>query len=628
MNNDEQSIPSQPMEHDAIDGQCASILDSELRRMAWAKRLDESTLFQLIHTAKVETFEADEVVMDVGSPISHVHFVVNGRFRVQLMDAHGRSRVNAVVVRGGAIGLLAYGCQESSLLRVEALEPSVSIRLTFDEIFELGTRSKEFQAAILELVSSLFSRVSAADRRLPMPSVVAVVHTSHRTSSLTTRLANRLAELEEDPCVFSDSPCEGLVDGIPCESLLTDKACISTQHRREKIKSWANRGRLLLNVQASQVGNDMIELLNYAEKVLWFVADGEEREATLAIERLTQEVPWVKEKLCVVWQLGSTHVAPWYPRLAELIDRDFKLSFDPRTRTEGKQLSSGLERVVHYLRGVQVGLALGGGAARGMAHLGVLQALEREGIVVDRLAGTSAGAMTGTIYSLGLDPTYATSCFKNDLLPSWFFRSLPGGGYWYLIYKYRRGLFEPMLRKYLRDYQLEQLPLPITSVSVDLVDGEPKVTSTGDATRSILESINLPPLSLPLFSEQSAIVDGGLLNNVPANVLVSQGCNFVIASTVTAKLDKDFMQIRQLGRPKRTLFSSVQVIMRQALVQSYSMNAIGVSPADFVIAPDVTEFDISAFTRADEMALVGERIVSDQIQSLKAQLRLLDSKLF
>ena len=70
------------------------------------------------------------------------------------------------------------------------------------------------------------------------------------------------------------------------------------------------------------------------------------------------------------------------------------------------------------------------------------------------------------------------------------------------------------------------------------------VREVGDATNGVLESINLPPLSLPIIESGQALVDGGLLNNVPANVLVAKGCNFVIASTVTAKLEKDFVGIR------------------------------------------------------------------------------------
>ena len=240
-----------------------------------------------------------------------------------------------------------------------------------------------------------------------------------------------------------------------------------------------------------------------------------------------------------------------------------------------------------------------------MAHLGVLKALEEHGIYVDMLAGTSAGAMTGSTYALGMDPEYATQCFKNDLLPSWFFRKLPAGGYWYLLYKYRRNLFEPMLRKYLERLRMEQLVIPVITIAVDLVEGVPFARDSGDATHSILESINLPPLSLPIFRSDQALVDGGLLNNVPANILTAKGCNFVIASTVSAQLEKDFQGIRSgKKRGAGRFFSTIQVIMRQGMIQNYNMNSVGVQPADFVIAPNVTAFDLSEFTRTTKWQLL------------------------
>ena len=186
-----------------------------------------------------------------------------------------------------------------------------------------------------------------------------------------------------------------------------------------------------------------------------------------------------------------------------------------------------------------------------------------------------------------------------------------------------------MLRKYLNNLRMEQLVIPVTTIAVDLVDGVPLVRDTGDATHNILESINLPPLSLPIIEFEQAVVDGGLLNNVPANVLVEKGCNFVIASTVTAKLEKDFMGIRSKKSSGMGKFiATIQVMMRQNMIQSYSMNAVGVKPADFVIAPDVTSFDISEFTRADEMAVIGERTTNESVERLKGMLSKLDPKLF
>jgi predicted acylesterase/phospholipase RssA len=208
---------------------------------------------------------------------------------------------------------------------------------------------------------------------------------------------------------------------------------------------------------------------------------------------------------------------------------------------------------------------------------------------------------------------------------------MPGGGYWYLIYKYRRNQFDPMLRKYLGQTRLEQMPVPMLTVTVDLVEGLPVVRSTGDATRAILESINLPGFSSPIVREGRALVDGGLVNNIPADVLVANGCNFVIASSVTAKLEPQFAGLRS-GEPEESQAhrspSLLEVLMRGQVVQSFNMNSVGVRPADVVIAPDMTSFDLSAFGRADEMADIGYRCALESIESIKSQLSKLDPQLF
>src|SRR4029077_13053494 len=301
--------------------------------------------------------------------------------------------------------------------------------------------------------------------------------------------------------------------------------------------------------------------------------------------------------------VGESHVVPAVPGLADLASRDFKIHETPPRLPSGRSLANGLERLVHDLRGVRVGVALGGGAARGMSHLGVLKALENSGIVVDMIAGTSAGAMTGILYSAGIDPDFNANAFATDLRPSWIFRHLPRGNHWYLLYKYRRGQFDPMLRKFLHDWRLEQLPVPCLSVTVDLVGGKSVVRERGDAVHAILESINLPVLSAPIVRNGQALIDGGLVNNIPANVLVSMACNFVIAASVSAKLESRFCDISaEKPSPFKARPGIMPTIMRSLLVQNYNLNAFGVQPADVVIEPDVTAIDPSEFMRAKELA--------------------------
>ena len=600
-------------------------LYAELRRLDWAKGLSEETFAAIVSTAEWVEFRAGDVVIEVESEIAHVSFIITGRLEATLYDSLGKEILKDTLVRGSAIGLFALGLSDRSHMQVQATEPSTAIRLTLSDLLRLSAKYADFQLAMFRLAASRFKKyVMEVDRSLPRPSVVGIVHHSEASRPLAVRLARRLRDLYESPCVVGDDERWKPDGDIPFMLLAAD------DEQQSIPKEWAANRRLLVDVRADHSPEAMMRFLSYVETVLWCVRPQDARAAVGLLQQLEKSIPKWRDKVRIVWLLDAkAPFAPYVPELHELAERDFKLTFDAPGPNQGTLLRQGFERIVHYLRGIQIGLALGGGAARGMAHLGVLKTLEQHGVYIDMLAGTSAGALTGVMYAAGLDPDYIVQRFKSDLQPSWFFRKLPGGGYWYLLYKYRRNQFDSMLRRYLDHARMEQLILPMFAISVDLVEGEPLVREADDAVTSVLESINLPPLSLPIIRSGQALVDGGLLNNIPANVLVAKGCNFVIASSVTANLEKDFGEIRSKGHSRsRGFFSTLQVIMRQTMIQGHKMNSVGVQPADFVIAPDVTSFDISEFTRADEMAQIGETTTNATVAKLSEMLNKLDPKLF
>jgi predicted acylesterase/phospholipase RssA len=363
--------------------------------------------------------------------------------------------------------------------------------------------------------------------------------------------------------------------------------------------------------------------------MFWCVTPQNWEASTPRLQQLEARAPGWREKVRILWLLEPGETAPAAPALRELSGRGVNVSFGSPPRNRGRVVIEGFARLVHLVRGIQIGVALGGGAARGMAHLGVLKALEQSGISVDMIAGTSAGAMTGVLYAAGLDADYLVESFVHDLTPSWMFRHLPRGDQLFLLYKYRMGRFDPMLRKYLGDVRIEQLTVPMHTVTVDLIGGESVVRSAGDAVHGILESINLPVLSKPIYRPGQALVDGGLIKNIPADFLVSKGCNFVIAVSVTAKMDREFARNRPdtpIGKMRSA--SAIQTVLRSFLVQSTNMNAVGVQPADFVIEPDVSGFELTEFSRTDELAAIGEETTQAVIPQIKALLNRLDSQLF
>jgi NTE family protein len=186
-----------------------------------------------------------------------------------------------------------------------------------------------------------------------------------------------------------------------------------------------------------------------------------------------------------------------------------------------------------------------------------------------------------------------------------------------------------MLRKYLLDRQLQQLPIPMHTITVDLIDGDAVVRDSGDAVHAITESINLPGLSTPINRDGQALIDGGLINNIPADVLVNNGCNFVIAVSVTAKMEKEFARNRaDTPTAQMKPASTIQTLLRSYLVQSRSINSFGIQPADYVIEPDATAFELTEFRRTAELAEVGEQATLEAIPKIKEQLARLDGQLF
>ncbi|MGI9471941.1 MAG: patatin-like phospholipase family protein [Rubripirellula sp.] len=608
-----------------------NILLADLSRLPWTKGLDEAALEEIADAADFLYVGEGEVIHRAGDTLEAVYFVTRGRVWVSIVDIFGKPVLERPLVRGGSFGLFAVAQEEESVVNVHATEPTSLLKLSFDELHRLTAKYREFQMNLYRMAGSRVRQIMNLDRKKNQPTVVSVIHQSSASRLLTRKLAERLVEIDETPCVASDDPDWTPLTGVAFQPLIRNGRLVRAEEAGQQLRKWSELGRIFIDLSAQQPSDDLARSITASDIVLWCVQPQDAEQAKMIIRHLQDRVIGWREKICLVWLLDGEHyVAPLEPELTAMVERTFKLSFSTPNQNQGNLLNAGLERIVHHLRGIRIGIALGGGAARGMAHLGVLKTLEQNGVHIDMLAGTSAGAMTGTLYSYGMDVDYNVQCFMKDLRLPWLFRRLPGGGYWYLLCKYRRGQFDPMLRKYLGDARLEQLAIPTFTVTVDLVDGGPVVREQHDAVHSILESINLPGLSSPILGEQEALVDGGLVNNIPADVLVAKGCNFVIASSVTAKLEKEFSGISRDKRDskRRKKPSTLKVLMRGHLVQSCNMNAVGVQPADIVIAPDVTKFDLSEFERTDEMAAIGERTTQETIAGIKQLLSKLDKKLF
>ena len=434
--------------------------------------MSEETLQEVARLGRVAQFPAGSVVHEADVVLTTVGFVLRGRLKAVRVGANGTESLFRMIDRGEQFGMMVGALGESVPIRVVALEPTTILRLDYDEALDLSVARPELHRLWMKTYAGSLRKffLGASPKRSAM--MLALIHDSPATRPTAEQLINRLTDLGERLAVFSDSDRRPDSPNVRYRPLREDGRYLTPEEIRQQAAQWQDANRIIFDVDTYLTPELAARLMELVDRAVYFVPADAAEGAIRRLEAIDVTARGWRDKISIAWLIaGDSPVIPAVPKLTDLASRDFKIHETPPKLPFGRSLANGLERLVHDLRGVRVGVALGGGAARGLSHLGVLKALESSGIVVDMVAGTSAGAMTGIMYSAGLDPDYNADSFATDLEPSWIFRHMPQGTYWQLLYKYRRGHFDPMLRKYLHDWRLEQLAVPCFSVTVDLVSG-------------------------------------------------------------------------------------------------------------------------------------------------------------
>lgn len=239
-----------------------------------------------------------------------------------------------------------------------------------------------------------------------------------------------------------------------------------------------------------------------------------------------------------------------------------------------------------------VGLALSGGAARGIAHVGVLKVFAEHNIPVDFISGTSAGSIAAGALAAGMTIEEIEKLSRSLRWKDMGRMTLSRLGV------QSNARMEEFLRKSLPITRFEELRIPFAAVATDLHSGEPVVMSgEGDVPFAIRASCTIPGWYVPVIDEKGRqLVDGGLVANVPAATARALGADVVIAVDVNAEGAKF------LGPPQ----SAIGVIFQSMMVVQRTVSALQLQDADIVIRPRVGHIRWDEMKRADELIRLGE----------------------
>ena len=248
-----------------------------------------------------------------------------------------------------------------------------------------------------------------------------------------------------------------------------------------------------------------------------------------------------------------------------------------------------------------IGVALGGGFARGLSHIGVLKVLEEEKIPIDFIAGTSVGSVIGAAYASGvcakeMEEIAALVRFKD--FSRWTFSRFG------LFSNDKMALF---LTKFLRCKTFEELKIPLAVTATDILTGEPAVFTGGDLVDPVRASCAYPGMFLPVNINGRLLVDGLLAHAVPSTPLRAMGAERVIAIYLSAHWVKP--------KGPRHVFD---LIGQCFSIAQAKMCGPWKADSDIVVEPAIGEFGYDDFSRARDLIRVGEEAARSVIEQIRA----------
>lgn len=252
----------------------------------------------------------------------------------------------------------------------------------------------------------------------------------------------------------------------------------------------------------------------------------------------------------------------------------------------------------------KLGLALGSGGAKGIVHIGALQALKEENILFDVVSGTSIGSIVGAMYSLGYTAREMISVFEEmGIGKISFFTSM----------KFKGESLSSRLKNIIGDRSFSDLKLPFRAVATNLKTGEEEVLSSGDLCLALSASCAIPPAFPPVIIEDKMLVDGAFVNAIPASVCYKMGAKYILGI--------------DLGSHNPTNYKTLKVLntFYKNNIKKCNRNFLGYKYSNIILAPDLTNYNLASIKSSLKLFDTGYEIVKNNLSKIKEKLNIASS---
>src|SRR4051794_34695098 len=551
---------------------------------------------ELAASAQPVSVRAREWLFRQGDPGDSLYVVLTGRLEIVIEGPE--PKVIRVLGRGDSVGELALLTESPRSASVRARRDSELLLVTREHFARVLERKPEFATALTRVLGRQLRDVKHAGLEPdPVPTTITVVGLSESVPvrDIGSYLALLLSQYQAVLGVDDKRAAEAATDADPnaAYAQLLDRA---ERHHEQVVlmaptpdvadpwSAFAVRAAdRLIGVcrgrEAPPPGIGEIRRLQGCDLVV--TSDGHEADARLDA--------WVDA------------LAPRSVRLVPEQGGD----------------APGIESLARRLAGRSTGLVLSGGGARAFAHVGVLTGLLEAGVKVDRVAGCSGGAWVGAQFALGRSPEeIRVNCHEE------FVKRNPLNDYTLPLVALTRSIKgNAMMERVFGDMRFEELEREFFCVSCDMISSELVVHRRGPLWPAVAASMTLPGYLPPKTIGGRLLLDGGVLNNLPVDVMAASGEGPLIASDVSARYQPPAMRPQRGRRPRTAALAAKlrrwvvgtdallpgfgETIVRSILLGSTDTAEAAQRYADIVIEPAVAGVGLLAWDRTDDMIAAG-----------------------
>jgi NTE family protein len=523
----------------------------------------EGMVTRLLADARRVRVDAQEWLFRQGEPAGSLYVVRSGRLSVLVENGERQTAVRTVGP-GSALGELALLTRSRRSASVQAVRDSELVEVDAERFEELVRTNSTFAVSLLRELARQLQASGGLQLPSTRPVVLSVVGRGEASDRFSDELARSLEALGSvvaiaEPDLDAATDFGRLVNGL--------------EERFE---------RVILIARGQGAWRDFCA--RQADRVLQVVDEG-------VVELPTQ---LDRGRLELVFPAASPQIAQ---RLAEL---------EPRTHhvlEAGDRYARSVGRVARRLSGRGLGLVLSGGGARGYAHVGAVDVLLREGFEVDRVGGCSIGSFVGAMVALGWKIEDIRDTCEQDLA-----RHKPFNDYTFpRISLIRARKAARMLERLFGETQMEELPRPLFAVSANLLSGLPVVHREGPLARAVGASMSIPGIAPPLPFGTALLVDGGILNNLPVDVMAEADEGPIVAIDVVRRMstESETPPVPTIG----------ETLARATVLGGAERAEANRRLADLLVVPDVQQVPLRGWSRVDEAIEAGKRAMEAALES-------------